>query len=35
VKAAGLEVLRSKVVELFPLLAGRVEELDSWDDIRS
>ena len=33
-KASGLEVLRSNVVELFPMLADRVEALDAWDDVR-
>lgn len=28
-------MLRSNVVEVFPLLAGRVEELDTGDDVRS
>jgi 2-polyprenyl-6-methoxyphenol hydroxylase-like FAD-dependent oxidoreductase len=33
VKAAGLNTLQSNVVELFPQLADRVPQLDSWDDI--
>jgi 2-polyprenyl-6-methoxyphenol hydroxylase-like FAD-dependent oxidoreductase len=34
VKAAGLDTLRSNIVELFPQLADRVKELDKWDDVR-
>ena len=34
VKAAGLDTLRSNIVELFPQLADRVEELGEWDDVR-
>jgi 2-polyprenyl-6-methoxyphenol hydroxylase-like FAD-dependent oxidoreductase len=33
VKAAGLDTLRSQVVELYPQLADRLTELDSWDDV--
>ena len=33
VKAAGLDTLRSSVVELYPQLADRVGELASWDDV--
>jgi 2-polyprenyl-6-methoxyphenol hydroxylase-like FAD-dependent oxidoreductase len=34
VKAAGLEELRSNILELFPRLADRVKELDTWEDVR-
>jgi 2-polyprenyl-6-methoxyphenol hydroxylase-like FAD-dependent oxidoreductase len=33
VKAAGLDALRSHVVELYPQLADRVNELDTWDAV--
>jgi 2-polyprenyl-6-methoxyphenol hydroxylase-like FAD-dependent oxidoreductase len=33
VKAAGLDTLRSQVVELHPQLADRATELASWDDV--
>jgi 2-polyprenyl-6-methoxyphenol hydroxylase-like FAD-dependent oxidoreductase len=34
VKAAGLDALRGRVVELSPFLADRVGELKSWDDVK-
>jgi 2-polyprenyl-6-methoxyphenol hydroxylase-like FAD-dependent oxidoreductase len=33
VKAAGLDTLRSSIAELYPQLADRVKDLDTWDDI--
>jgi 2-polyprenyl-6-methoxyphenol hydroxylase-like FAD-dependent oxidoreductase len=34
VRAAGLEALRERLAELMPILAGRVGELRSWDDVK-
>ena len=34
VRAAGLEAFRRSVAELVPELAGRVEEIRSWDDVK-
>jgi 2-polyprenyl-6-methoxyphenol hydroxylase-like FAD-dependent oxidoreductase len=34
VKAAGLDTLRSHVVELYPKLDDRVTDLHTWDDVR-
>lgn len=34
VKAAGLDALRGRVVELSPFLADRVGELKRWDDVK-
>jgi 2-polyprenyl-6-methoxyphenol hydroxylase-like FAD-dependent oxidoreductase len=34
VRAAGLEALRERLVTLMPVLAGRVSELRSWDDVK-
>ena len=34
VKAAGLDALRGRVVELSPFLADRVGELKGWDDVK-
>jgi 2-polyprenyl-6-methoxyphenol hydroxylase-like FAD-dependent oxidoreductase len=34
VRSAGLEALRARLAELMPILAGRVSELRSWDDVK-
>jgi 2-polyprenyl-6-methoxyphenol hydroxylase-like FAD-dependent oxidoreductase len=34
VRAAGLEAFRRSVAELVPELAGRVDEIRSWDDVK-
>jgi 2-polyprenyl-6-methoxyphenol hydroxylase-like FAD-dependent oxidoreductase len=34
VRAAGLEALRERLAALMPVLAGRVDELRSWDDVK-
>jgi 2-polyprenyl-6-methoxyphenol hydroxylase-like FAD-dependent oxidoreductase len=34
VRAAGLEALRERLAALMPILAGRVGELRSWDDVK-
>jgi 2-polyprenyl-6-methoxyphenol hydroxylase-like FAD-dependent oxidoreductase len=34
VRAAGLEALRTRLAALMPVLAGRVGELRSWDDVK-
>jgi 2-polyprenyl-6-methoxyphenol hydroxylase-like FAD-dependent oxidoreductase len=34
VRAAGLEALRERLATLMPALAGRVGELQSWDDVK-
>ena len=34
VKSEGLEAFRSRIVEMSPLLADRVGELKSWDDVK-
>jgi 2-polyprenyl-6-methoxyphenol hydroxylase-like FAD-dependent oxidoreductase len=34
VRAAGLEALRERLAALMPVLAGRVGELRSWDDVK-
>src|SRR5450755_3155230 len=34
VRAAGLEELRERLAALMPVLAGRVGELRSWDDVK-
>jgi 2-polyprenyl-6-methoxyphenol hydroxylase-like FAD-dependent oxidoreductase len=34
VKAAGLEALQADIAELFPELADRTKELDTWEDVR-
>jgi 2-polyprenyl-6-methoxyphenol hydroxylase-like FAD-dependent oxidoreductase len=34
VKSEGLEAFRKRVVEMSPLLADRVSELESWDDVK-
>jgi 2-polyprenyl-6-methoxyphenol hydroxylase-like FAD-dependent oxidoreductase len=34
VRAAGLEVLRERLATLMPVLAGRVDEIQSWDDVK-
>jgi 2-polyprenyl-6-methoxyphenol hydroxylase-like FAD-dependent oxidoreductase len=34
VRAAGLDALRGRLTALMPVLAGRVGELESWDDVK-
>jgi 2-polyprenyl-6-methoxyphenol hydroxylase-like FAD-dependent oxidoreductase len=34
IEAEGLDAFRKRVVEMSPFLAGRVDELKSWDDIK-
>jgi 2-polyprenyl-6-methoxyphenol hydroxylase-like FAD-dependent oxidoreductase len=34
VKSEGLEAFRKRVVEMSPFVAGRVGELESWDDVK-
>jgi 2-polyprenyl-6-methoxyphenol hydroxylase-like FAD-dependent oxidoreductase len=34
VRSAGLDALRQRLASLMPALAGRVAELESWDDIK-
>jgi 2-polyprenyl-6-methoxyphenol hydroxylase-like FAD-dependent oxidoreductase len=34
VRAAGLEALRERLAALMPVLAGRVSEIRSWDDVK-
>ena len=34
VRAAGLETMRERLTALMPILAGRIGELQSWDDIK-
>ena len=34
-RAAGLDALRSSVAELLPFLSDRVDELATWDDVRT
>jgi 2-polyprenyl-6-methoxyphenol hydroxylase-like FAD-dependent oxidoreductase len=34
VRAAGLEALRERLAALMPVIAGRVSELRSWDDVK-
>ena len=33
-KARGIEYLRSEIARIVPMLAGRIAELKSWDDVR-
>ena len=33
VRAAGLPALRARIAELAPVVAGRVDEIDSWDGV--